>query len=286
MSTPVALRCESVSRTFGTDSATVAAVDDVSLEVTSGEIVLVMGPSGSGKTTLLAMCGALLQPTSGQVWIGDTDVTAAPQRQLADIRLRQIGFVFQSANLLANLSAIENVRIVLDAAGVPRADAQRRAQRLLDDLRLSERRDARPDQLSGGERQRVAIARALANDPPLLLADEPTANLDSRAGYQLVHTIESLAKERGKTVLMVTHDQRITDIADRVIWLEDGRTTDRPPGDAQTATDPVCGMTIDPARAAGDRRTGRRTAYFCSDICLERFDQDPSAYATRRARRG
>jgi len=287
MTVEAALRVERVSRTFGSGGATVTAVDDVSLEVAPGEIVLVMGPSGSGKTTLLAMCGALLHPTSGHVWIGDTDVTAVPQRRLAEIRLRRLGFVFQSANLLANLSAAENVRIALDAAGVPRSEGQRRAQQLLADLRLTERSAARPDQLSGGERQRVAIARALANDPGLLLADEPTANLDSRAGYQLVHTIELLAKEQGKTVLIVTHDQRITDIADRVIWLEDGRVTDLPPAEAQTVIDPVCGMTIDPTRAAGERRVRRTTVYMCSDICLERFDADPEAYTRgRAARRG
>lgn len=223
------LRVEQVHRTFGDGTGAVAAVGGVSLQVDPGEVVLVMGPSGSGKTTLLAMCGALLRPTSGRVWVGDVEVTALRERDLPEVRLRQIGFIFQAANLLANLTATENVRLVLDAAGLARAVAERRARDLLDDLQLSARADARPDQLSGGERQRVAIARALANDPPFVLADEPTANLDSRAGYRLVHTLEELAKERGKSLLIVTHDLRIADVADRVLWLEDGRLASQPP---------------------------------------------------------
>jgi len=229
-----ALRVEEVSKAFGAGEAAVAAVDGVSFELRAGEIVLVMGPSGSGKTTLLAMCGALLQPTSGRVWIDGTDVTSRRERDLAELRLRHIGFVFQSANLLTNLSAAENVRLVLDVAGTARPTAERRVRELFDDLQLSPRGDARPDQLSGGERQRVAIARALANDPPLILADEPTANLDSQAGHRLVHALEELARNRGKAVLIVTHDQRITDVADRVLRLEDGRLVSTEAGVTQT----------------------------------------------------
>lgn len=276
------LRMTGVTRTFGEGTAAVAAVDDVSLRVEPGEIVLVMGPSGSGKTTLLAMAGALLKPTDGRIWVDDTEVTALGDKDLPELRLRRIGFIFQAANLLANLTASENVRVVLDAAGLRRPAAERRARELLGELGLGGRLDSRPEQLSGGERQRVAIARALANDPPILLADEPTANLDSRAGYQLMHTIELLAKERQKTVLIVTHDHRVADVADRVTWLEDGRLAERPRDDAETVTDPVCGMRIDPTRAAGTRAVGRRTAHFCCDICINRFDADPSSYVGRR----
>ena len=233
------LRVAGVTKTFGKGASATAAVDDVSLDVAIGEVVLVMGPSGSGKTTLLAMCGGLLRPTSGRIWMGGTELTALDERRLPDVRLRNVGFIFQSANLLGNLTAFENVRIVLDAAGRRRADADGRARDLLGQLHLLNRLDARPDQLSGGERQRVAIARAMANDPPLLLADEPTANMDSRAGYELVHTIERLAKDSAKTVVIVTHDHRIVDIADRVIWLEDGRVAARPPGEGSTVLDPV-----------------------------------------------
>lgn len=245
---PAALRLDHASRRFGNGGAVVTAVDDVSLEVAAGELVLVMGPSGSGKTTLLAMCGALLRPTSGRIWVGDSEVSALGERALPELRLRHIGFIFQSANLLTNLTAAENVRIVLDAAGMPRRAANERARELLDSLRLSGRADSRPDELSGGERQRVAIARALANDPPLLLADEPTANLDSRTGYQLMHTLELLAKERGKTVVIATHDNRIADVADRVTWLEDGQLSEQPPDGRDAVLDPVCRMRIDASR--------------------------------------
>ena len=280
-----ALRLDTVSRTFGGGDTAVAAVTEVSLEVGTGELVLVMGPSGSGKTTLLAMCGGLMRPTSGRIWIGDTELTALSERSLPELRLRRLGFIFQSANLLANLNGSENVRIVLDAAGVPRAQAEARVRDLLGALRLTGRADRRPDQLSGGERQRVAIARALANDPPLILADEPTGNLDSRAGYQLMHTLELLAKEQDKTVVIVTHDSRIADVADRVLWLEDGRVSEQPPGTGDTVVDPVCGMSIDPTRAAGSRKRGRRQLHFCSEICLERYDADPDRFSRRTRRR-
>lgn len=276
---------ERVTRTFGEGTAAVAAVDDVSLVVEPGEVVLVMGPSGSGKTTLLAMCGALLRPTAGTIRVDDTEVTALGEKDLPELRLHRIGFIFQAANLLANLTASENVRVVLDAAGLRRPAAELRARELLGELGLGARLDSRPEQLSGGERQRVAIARALANDPPILLADEPTANLDSRAGYQLMHTIELLAKERGKTVLIVTHDHRVADVADRVTWLEDGRLAERPRDEAETVVDPVCGMRIDPDRAAGTRAVGRQTVHFCCDICIGRFDADPASFGGARRTR-
>jgi putative ABC transport system ATP-binding protein len=273
------LRLDGVSKTFGESEAAVRAVRDVSLTVEEGELVLVMGPSGSGKTTLLAMCGALLRPDTGTVWVGDTELTDMSERELPDIRLRRVGFVFQSASLLANLTAVENVRVVLEAAGVAPREADRRARARLDELRLSHRPDVLPEKLSGGERQRVAIARALANEPPLLLADEPTANLDSRSGYQLMHTLERLVRDRGKTVVAVSHDHRIEDVADRVLWLEDGQLSDRPPEAGRSTRDPVCGMMIDASRAAGDREAGGRRFWFCSDICLERFDAEPQRYA-------
>jgi putative ABC transport system ATP-binding protein len=280
MGMPTALSVQHVTKTYGEGPGAVRAVDDVSLEVAAGELILVQGPSGSGKTTLLAMCGALLRPTSGSVSLDGIEVTSLSERRLPDVRLRRIGFIFQSANLLANLTAVENVRIVLEASGRSRRDAERRARELLDELRLSDRQGVLPEKLSGGERQRVAIARALANDPPLLLADEPTANLDSRAGYQLMHTLELFAKEHGKTVVAVTHDTRIEDVADRVLWLEDGRLSDRPPDEAELVVDPVCGMTINAGRAAGQRTTDAHTYFFCSDICTERFDATPARFTT------
>jgi putative ABC transport system ATP-binding protein len=272
------LRLHGVTKTFGEGDGAVRAVEDVSMEVATGEIVLVQGPSGAGKSTLLAICGGLLRPDAGSVELGGVDLTTLGERDLPEVRLRRVGFIFQSANLLANLTALENVKLVLEAAGCAPRDALDRARELLSDLRLERRADTLPEKLSGGERQRVAIARALANDPPVVLADEPTANLDSRTGYQLMHTLEVLAKEQAKTVVAVTHDHRIEDVADRLLWLEDGQLSDRPPDAAETATDPVCGMTIAKARSAGERRVDGVDFYFCSDICLERFDADPAAH--------
>lgn len=280
--TAAALRLEDVTKTYGEGPATVRAVDGVSLEVAQGELVLVQGPSGSGKTTLLAMSGALLRPTSGRVWLGDTEVTGRSERELPNIRLRGVGFIFQSANLLANLTALENVRVVMEAARAKDADGRARA--LLEELGLGDRLKMLPEKLSGGERQRVAIARALANEPPVLLADEPTANLDSKTGYQLMHTLEVLAKEHGKTVVAVTHDHRIEDVADRVLWLEDGNLADRPPEEVGHVTDPVCGMRIDPARAAGTREHDGAPYFLCSEVCLARFDADPARYTRGDAR--
>jgi putative ABC transport system ATP-binding protein len=223
------LRLDNVSKVFGGGETAVRAVDSASLTVDANEIVLIMGPSGSGKTTLLAICGALLSPTAGRVWLGAAEVTALSEKELTGLRLRSIGFIFQSFNLLLNLTALENVRVVMEAAGVPKRAADVRARDLLAELRLSPRVDYLPEKLSAGERQRVAIARALANDAALILADEPTGNLDSKTGYQVMHMLERLARERSKTVVAVTHDHRIADVADRVLWLEDGRLSGKAP---------------------------------------------------------
>jgi putative ABC transport system ATP-binding protein len=226
------LRLDSVTKVYGDVDARVTAVDDVSLDIAPGDVVLVMGPSGSGKTTLLSLCGALLRPTAGRIWIDDLEITDVARRRLAAVRATSVGFVFQMFNLLENLTALENVRVVMAAAGSSRRGADRRARDLLAALKMSDRLTWLPEKLSGGERQRVAIARALANDPPLLLADEPTGNLDSRTGYQVIHMLRDLSKERGKTVVIVTHDRRIMDVADRVLWLQDGRITAAPSEEA------------------------------------------------------
>lgn len=274
----IALSLEAVTKVYGEGDVAVHAVSDVTLNVESGQTVLIMGPSGSGKTTLLSMVGALLRPTSGRVMLGDDEVSALSEKELPALRLRRIGFIFQLFNLLENLTAAENVRIVMEAAGTPRRVAQRQVHDLLGELRLNKRADARPETLSAGERQRVAIARALANDPPLILADEPTANLDARIGYQTMHALELLAAERNKAVVIVTHDDRIADVADRVYWLEDGRLSDQRPAGAQLAKDPVCGMRINAERAVATRAVGAHRYHLCSELCLARFDADPGRY--------
>ena len=201
----------------------------VDLSIKPGEIVLIMGPSGSGKTTLLSMAGLLLSPTDGHIWVNGQEVTRQTQRERAALRLRTIGFVFQSYNLLSALTARENVELVMNMAGIRGKRARDRATELLTLLKLEQRQNHRPADLSGGEKQRVALARALANDPRLILADEPTGNLDSKIGREIMELLCcGLGRDQGRAIVIVTHDHRLRDIADRVLWLEDGQLTEKP----------------------------------------------------------
>ncbi len=217
------LTVDGLTRVFGSGRTSVRAVDDVSFSTGAGEVTLVMGPSGSGKTTLLTMIGGLLRPTSGSIVIAGVDVAALPARSLPRLRSETVGFVFQTFNLLEALSARENVEVALDIAGVQGRGARERATGLLVDVGLEERLDFPARELSGGEKQRVSIARALANDPVLLLADEPTANLDSDRGREVMELLRTLATRDGRGAVVVSHDERLQTIADRVLWLEDGR---------------------------------------------------------------
>lgn len=206
------------------------AVRDVSLTVGPGEIILIMGPSGSGKTTLLLMLGGLLKPSEGRIRIGQDDLTQLDERRLPEVRLHRIGFIFQDFNLLSSLSALDNVALVVQLTGLSRRAARRRARALLEQLGVGHRLNFLPEKLSGGEKQRVAIARALVNEPDIILADEPTANLDSRRGQETMQLLRRIAKEGMRSVIIVSHDERIKDIADRVLWLEDGSFTTPPKG--------------------------------------------------------
>jgi putative ABC transport system ATP-binding protein len=210
-------------KVFGSGRTAVRAVDGVDLDASSGEVVLVMGPSGSGKTTLLTMVGGLLHPTEGSVEIDGTDVTTLGRRELARFRRQTVGFVFQTFNLLETLTARENVEVALNVAGTVGRPAHVRAGDLLVAAGLGERLEFRSRELSGGEKQRVSIARAFANRPRLLLADEPTANLDSQHGREVMELIRGLARDDGCGVVAVSHDERLRAIANRVLWLEDGR---------------------------------------------------------------
>jgi len=220
------LELKAVSKTYGSGRAEVRAVDKVDLAIARGEIVLIMGPSGSGKTTMLSIAGGLLAPTSGEVFVAGKSLSSLSASGLANLRLKEVGFVFQAFNLLSGLSALENVAVVMNLAGRRDHSVERQSRELLARLGLEDRVDHVPADLSGGEKQRVALARSLANKPPLILADEPTGNLDSRSGREVMMMLVDLAREEDKAVVVVTHDNRIVDIADRILWLEDGRLDD------------------------------------------------------------
>lgn len=222
---------QDVSKIFGSGHTAVTAVEHVSLSVDAGDIVLVMGPSGSGKTTLLSMIGTLMAPTSGRVLISGQDTSALDPAQLSRLRLREFGFVFQTFNLLSALTAEENVMLPLITAGVPRKEARAKARAALEQLHLGHRRRNLPRDLSGGEKQRVAIARSLANGPRLILADEPTANLDAKTGQDVTLLLCGTACRENRAVIIVSHDQRLRTAAKRVITIEDGRLSTEEAGE-------------------------------------------------------
>jgi putative ABC transport system ATP-binding protein len=200
----------------------VPALRGVDMDVDPGEMVLLMGPSGSGKTTLLSIMGCILAASSGSVRIAGMEVTKLGEKQLPPVRLKHIGFVFHGFNLFPTLTTGENIEVMLDLKGVRGAEAKRRAAELLERVGLGEKYGSFPADLSGGQKQRVAIARALAGDPGIVLADEPTAALDSRTGRNVIEMMRNLAHQRGRAVVIVTHDGRLREFADRVVRIEDG----------------------------------------------------------------
>ena len=218
----IALRAEQLVKTYGSGDSQVNAVDDVSVDLYQGELVALVGPSGSGKTTLLAMLAGLLRPTSGRILIDDQDLTTMRERDRAAFRKLHIGFAFQANNLVPYLTALENVELMLRLSGQRTAAGRERARELLVRLGLEERIDALPRQLSGGQQQRVAIARSLISQPTLVLADEPTASLDSERAFQVVQTFAQLVHEQNRAGILVTHDLRLVEYVDRVIQMLDG----------------------------------------------------------------
>ena len=221
------LSVRDVSKIYGNGATSVTAVNCVNLEVHIGEVILILGPSGSGKTTLLSIMGCLLRPTHGEVWVERRDVSQLSDAALSRLRRERVGFVFQSFNLLGFLTVRKNVEVALNLVGVRGRQARKRATEVLCRVGLGHRLDFAPQQLSGGEKQRVSIARAVANSPKLILADEPTGNLDSNAGLVVVELLAELAHRQGSGVVIVTHDNRILDIADRILHLSDGSLVDR-----------------------------------------------------------
>jgi len=212
-----------VSKEYLTGGETVQALDDVSLSIPTGEYISIMGPSGSGKTTLFNVVGGLLKPTVGNVFIDEIDIAQLDANELAWLRCRKIGYIFQSYNIVKVMTALENVTLPMVFAGVPPEEAQDRAVDILTRVGLGQRLLHTPKELSGGQQQRVAIARAFANKPAIILADEPTANLDLRTGEEIIALMKEMNRELGVTVVCSTHDHKMLDISDRIVWMRDGR---------------------------------------------------------------
>ena len=217
-----AVRLEQVTKVYGHDGVQVRALDGVSLEIARGDFAVLVGPSGSGKTTLLNMIGALDAPTSGRIFVAGTEIGRMSRAQLSELRLRRIGFVFQEFNLIPVLSALENVEFVMLLQGVPEKERRARSYALLKELGLEGLERRRPSELSGGQQQRVAVARAIAAEPIIVLPDEPTANLDSKAGAALMDLMRRLNEEKGISFVFSTHDAMVVERARRIIRMRDG----------------------------------------------------------------
>jgi putative ABC transport system ATP-binding protein len=218
----VLISVRGLNKEFRMGRAIVQALKDVNMDVLTGEYLSIMGPSGSGKTTLFNMIGALDRPTSGQVTVAGVDLTRLSAQQLAYFRGNHIGYVFQTYNLIPAYNAVDNVAMPLLFSGVSHDQAATRAEEVLGKVGLSHRLTHRPDELSGGQQQRVAIARALANEPAIILADEPTGNLDLHTGEEIIHLLYRLSKDEGVTVIASTHDYKMLDVSDRILWIRDG----------------------------------------------------------------
>jgi putative ABC transport system ATP-binding protein len=223
-STTVAARVVDLTKIYGSGDAQVRALDGVSLDLASGEFTAVMGPSGSGKSTLMHCCAALDVPTSGQVFVGDTEIGSLSDKKLTQLRRERIGFVFQSFNLVPTLSAGENILLPLSIAG--RKPDPAWYESVISTVNLGDRLDHRPNQLSGGQQQRVAVARALMSRPHIVFADEPTGNLDSKSGAEVLTLLRSSVDDSGQTIVMVTHDPVAAAYTDRVVFLADGKIVD------------------------------------------------------------
>jgi len=217
------IRAKGLSKVYREGATELRALLEVDLEVRTGELTLLMGPSGSGKTTLLSILGCILRASEGKLEVLGEDVSLLAESELPRIRRGAIGFVFQGFNLFPALTAAENVALALDVRGVRAGEAKKRGEELLAEVALAQKARSFPADLSGGQKQRVAIARALAGDPPILLADEPTAALDSTSGRTVIELLQRLARVHGRAVVMVTHDPRVLSFGDRIIHLEDGR---------------------------------------------------------------
>ncbi|MEN6371914.1 MAG: ABC transporter ATP-binding protein [Armatimonadota bacterium] len=217
------VRTKDLCKEFTMGETTLLALDNVHLDIKRGEYISIMGPSGSGKSTLFNMIGGLDKPTTGTVFINDVDMAQLDAQELAYLRCRTIGYIFQTFNLIPVMTALENVKLPTIFAGTPDHEGSERAMQLLDLVGLGKRYHHKPSELSGGQQQRVAIARSFANDPAIILADEPTGNLDLKTGKEIIDLLRKLNKEQGVTIISATHDLKMLDVSDRIIWIRDGK---------------------------------------------------------------
>ena len=222
MSFDMIIQLEDLTRHYEMGGDQIKALDGVDIEINRGEYISIVGPSGSGKTTLFNLVGGLDRPTRGKVYIDGVDISQLDAYELAWLRCRKIGYIFQTFNLIPVLTALENVSLPTVFAGVPRDEGLEKAQKLLTSVGLGERVHHRPGELSAGQQQRVAIARAMANDPAIILADEPTGNLDLNTGMEIIDLLHGLNKTRGMTLIAATHDLKMITASDRVVWMRDG----------------------------------------------------------------
>lgn len=216
------LTMKNISKSYQDGDQVVEVLKNVSLEVAQGEFVAIVGPSGAGKSTFLSIAGALLSPTAGEITIGGTELSKLSNKALTEIRLEKVGFIFQGANLIPYLNVRDQLLLIAELAGHRGSQAKQKADTLLSELGLTARQHNYPESLSGGEKQRVAIARSLMNNPDVILADEPTASLDASRGHKVVQMIAQEVKRNNKAAIMVTHDERVLDLVDRVVRIEDG----------------------------------------------------------------
>ena len=222
ISEDIVVECRNLRKSYILGEIRVDALRGINMKINRGEMISIMGPSGCGKTTLLNIIGSLDNPSSGQVLLEGNDISRATEQQLTDIRRKSVGFIFQFYNLLPVLTAIENVELPMLIAGIPKKERLERAAELLEKVDLLHRKDHKPDELSGGERQRVAIARSLANQPTILLADEPTGDLDTESGQAVLNLLKEVNETENQTVIMVTHDANIAKQANRIFHIKDG----------------------------------------------------------------
>jgi putative ABC transport system ATP-binding protein len=262
------LRLENLSKTYSLGKRNVQALSNLNLEVNKGEFTAIMGPSGSGKTTLLNVLGCLDKPTDGHVLLDDVDVTNLPEKELYKIRRSKIGFIFQTFNLLPYLNARENVELPMEGTEIPKKERGKKASELLGMVGLSGREEHRPQRLSAGEQQRVAIARALANDPAIILADEPTGNLDSKNKYEIVRILAKLNINQGTTIIMVTHDSHIASQTERLLFLSDGKITKEKRGLHLAKKKLIC-------QHCGNKiQTGDTTCSSCNKVLYQKGEQN------------